>query len=671
MRRSIILAICFLSFLPALAAAQPDLRLTHVYTAWPEITLGFQAWCDSAQVYTPRRSSLRLYENGREIPEYELWCPDEFVRAAISVALVLDGSASMAWERNATAKQLAHAFVDRMDGVVDEATVTLFNDRPVTYQTLTSIKPMLRSAIDALGANGGSSLYDALYLSVIEVAFNSVNPKRAVLVLTDGTNDSSYRRLDEVITAAQRHRIPIHTVNLGGEADSAELRMIASETGGRYFPVAPNAGQIAALYEEISMYRIPDGQDCALIFHRSCADGGERELVLEWTSDCGTAADTLRYTAPFDSATLEPLRLTIAGDTIIAGQWLSMPLRIIDPVAGRLRAPFAFTLQFDTTVFAPRGFWMHTASPLQAVPVMVTPVANGIRVSTGSDAANHAWQEAATELLYLRFWAKAPEGRGDTIPVNITVSDAAFIDGCPDLLIDDVRVVILAHGPVMTMTGGHADTLFWNRRTMNWEPEAFDIYVRVYNTGDRAAEDVSFLLQLDETKLQLIIPDSLALHLPGGRLQPGEWGEVAWRVMPRAGLSAPDSAMTGMTIYARNVPTQYCACRVHFAEGTVDVEAPGGGMPAAAAGLQIWPNPGSGQAHLILPENLHGGATLLVADALGRTVLQRAIPDDHTKVTLDLSAFPAGLYSVQLLGPATLSPGTHTPLRSVRYILVK
>lgn len=666
MRRSVILAICVLLFIPALAAAQPQLHLTQVSMAWPEVTLGFQAWCDSAQVYTPQRSSLRLHENGREIPEYELWCPDQFVRAAISVALVLDGSASMAWERNATAKQLAHAIVDMMDGVTDEATVTLFNDRPVTYQTLTTIKPMLRSAIDALGANGGSSLYDALYLSVIEVAFNSANPKRAVLVFTDGTNDSSYRRLDEVITAAQRHRIPIHTVNLGGEADSAELRMIASETGGRYFPVPPNAGQIAALYDEISTYRIPDGQDCALIFHRSCADGGGRELVLEWTSDCGTAADTIRYTAHLDSTTLEPLRMALESDTVLAGQWLSLPLRIVDPVAGRLRAPIAFTLQFDTTVLAPRGFWMHSSSPLQALPVTVTPAANGVRVSTGGDAANHGWREADGELLFLHFLARAPEGRGDTIPVNIAVSDAVFVDGCPDLSVDGTRAVILAHGPVISMTGEHADTLFWNPRTSKWEPESFDIRVRVFNFGDRAAEDVSFLLHLDETKLRLITPDSAAQRLPGGNLPPGEWGEAVWRVMPRAGLFAPDSAMTGMTIYARNAPGENCFCRVHFAEGTVDVDAPMDGRPSVVTGLQIWPNPGSGQAHLILPESLHGGTTLRVADALGRTVLQRSIDAGHPQAILDLSALPNGFYSLQLFGP-----DTRTPLRSARYVLRK
>jgi hypothetical protein len=250
--------------------------------------------------------------------------------------------------------------------------------------------------------------------------------------------------------------------------------------------------------------------------------------------------------------------------------------------------------------------------------------------------------------------------------VNIVVSDAAFADGCPDLLIDDTRVVILAHAPVISMTGEHADTLFWNRREAKWEPEAFDIYVRVYNTGDRAAEDVSFLLQLDETKLQLITPDSAAQHLPGGSLQPGEWGEAVWRVMPRAGVSAPDSATTGMTIYARNTPGEYCACRVYFAEGTVDVDGPTDEKPSAPEGVQIWPNPGNGQLHLILPEGLHGGATLRVADALGRTVLQRSIAAGRTQAALDLSALPAGLYSVQLLGP-----DTQTPLRSARYILTK
>jgi hypothetical protein len=98
----------------------------------------------------------------------------------------------------------------------------------------------------------------------------------------------------------------------------------------------------------------------------------------------------------------------------------------------------------------------------------------------------------------------------------------------------------------------------------------------------------------------------------------------------------------------------------------VNVDGPVGRPPSAAAGLQIWPNPGNGQVHLILPEGLHDGATLRVADALGRIVLQRSIAAGRAQAVVGISALPPGLYSVQLLGE-----GSQTPLRSARYILTK
>ena len=69
-----------------------------------------------------------------------------------------------------------------------------------------------------------------------------------------------------MLAVAKQHRIPIHMISFGGAADTAELRMIASETGGQYL-LNPNAGQLAALYQTIAWGRVGgnDGRVARLV----------------------------------------------------------------------------------------------------------------------------------------------------------------------------------------------------------------------------------------------------------------------------------------------------------------------------------------------------------------------------------------------------------------------
>lgn len=487
-----VLTLCTLFSLALITpvAGQSGLVLRDVATAWPWITLSFRAYCDSAQVLNVGKTDFTLYENGSKISDFEVWCPDEYVRVAISVALVLDGSASMAGERNVSAKVMAHTFVDLTDGVVDELTVTLFN------------------------------------------------------------------------------------------------------------------------------------------------------------------------TAPLDSSTLEPLHLALIGDTVRTGSVLSVPLRIVDPVAGRPRAPFAFTVHYDTTLLKSPRITLGHGSLLESKPLTITPLGNGVRISTGTDAALHAWVEGDKPLFYLLFDALAPEGRGDTIPLAITVSDAAFIDGCPDLHIDDAHAVILAHGPVLLFTGDYPDSLFWNSRSGSWEQPEFDVVVRVYNTGDRDAEDVTLRIGLDETRLRFINPDSAVQSLPGGRLSAGDYAEVIWKVGIRNEVRPPDSVITDMTVHASNHRPGTCRCRMYFAEGLVAVAS----APPVAQTPKLWPNPGAGLFTLTFSP-VSGDARIIVTDLLGRIVLRENAGPDASPVQLDLSSQSPGLYCVHVL----LGTGRKSlPLRIVR-----
>jgi VWFA-related protein len=87
---------------------------------------------------------------------------------------------------------------------------------------------------------GGSALYDAIYQACTRrslVAGEPVDPRRVVVVIGDGNDNSSGKTLDQVIELAQRNLVTVYGISTsayGFEAagDPALVRL-AEETGGR------------------------------------------------------------------------------------------------------------------------------------------------------------------------------------------------------------------------------------------------------------------------------------------------------------------------------------------------------------------------------------------------------------------------------------------------------
>ncbi|MDX9759657.1 MAG: VWA domain-containing protein, partial [Bacteroidota bacterium] len=215
--------------------AQPDLNFKRVTVNWPTIELYFSVGCDGLPAYNMAKQDFRIYENGVEVKEFTLWCPDPTIRCAISVALVFDASGSMMGSGNAGAKMAGHAFIDMMDGVIDEAAILWFTTPTgaTLAQQMTYIKPMLHTAVDALPASGGTPAWDGIYAGLIELINNGVNQCRAVIAMTDGGDNASVRTPSEIIALANRHRIRVFTIGLGSGINATELELIAVLTGGR------------------------------------------------------------------------------------------------------------------------------------------------------------------------------------------------------------------------------------------------------------------------------------------------------------------------------------------------------------------------------------------------------------------------------------------------------
>ena len=185
--------------------------------------------------------------------------------APVALALLLDTSASME-DKLATAQEAAIGFARRLRPQ-DLAELVDFDTHVQVLQEFTNNQALLEQAIRKTTAEGSTSLYNAVYMSLQEM--KKVRPKsaseirrRAIVVLSDGEDTSSLLSFDDVLDLAKRAETAIYaigtrspedaTVNAKGfnEADFV-LRQLTQQTGGQvFFP--KRIVDLSGVYSQIS-----------------------------------------------------------------------------------------------------------------------------------------------------------------------------------------------------------------------------------------------------------------------------------------------------------------------------------------------------------------------------------------------------------------------------------
>jgi VWFA-related protein len=164
----------------------------------------------------------------------------------IALSLLLDSSASME-DKIETLQTAATNFVHRLKPN-DLAQVIDFDSRVSIRQPFTSNQAELQTAIQSTVSGGSTSLHNAIYISLKELAKikaqNEEDVRRqALVVFSDGEDTSSLVSFDEVLDLAKRSETAIYTIALRGTDTNSRgfreaefvMRQLAQETGGRSF----------------------------------------------------------------------------------------------------------------------------------------------------------------------------------------------------------------------------------------------------------------------------------------------------------------------------------------------------------------------------------------------------------------------------------------------------
>jgi Ca-activated chloride channel family protein len=219
------------------------------------------------------RDRFIIYDNGRRA-EGSFFSNED---TPVTIGLIIDNSGSMRPkmpEVIAGILTFAHA-----SNAADQLLTVAFNDtildagnRPL----LSADTPAIESALRSMAPQGQTALYDALMEGMSRVE-HGTNPRKALVVLSDGGDNVSRATLDEVLARARRSNIAIFTIGLFDPTDADRnprvLKALAESTGGlRFLPQSPSGllqacSQIAGELRTAYMIGFtPESKDGA--FHR-------------------------------------------------------------------------------------------------------------------------------------------------------------------------------------------------------------------------------------------------------------------------------------------------------------------------------------------------------------------------------------------------------------------
>lgn len=138
----------------------------------------------------------------------------------------------------------------------DQAGLITYDTQVYTVQPITADTAALTTAIDGLKTGSDTAMYNALVQA--EKALEGASGRKAIIVLTDGLDNKSQSKPEDVINGIGQSGLTISAVGFGDAStlgqsglNEAALKSLAEKSGGVY-GYANNAEVLKALYQQQS-----------------------------------------------------------------------------------------------------------------------------------------------------------------------------------------------------------------------------------------------------------------------------------------------------------------------------------------------------------------------------------------------------------------------------------
>ncbi|MBN1888203.1 MAG: VWA domain-containing protein [Thermoflexales bacterium] len=255
-------------------------------------------------------------------------------KAAMSVLVLIDLSETMRGKPLESAKAATANFLEKLlneGNDPDQAAFVGFGRSVDIKQTdfddtrevpFTNDRGRLLNVVNfvEVDRNAGTPLYDAIYRAVKITAQQS--GRRAIIVMTDGSDVSSTLKQDDPINEARRQHIPIFPIGLSNSRlDKVYLARLAELTGGQ-FQEAPTPDELEQKFVDVLnqlkvqyvltyQSRLPE------------ADGQYHSLLLRVNTARGQSFDEIKF--QFGQLTPAPAATPKPGETSVAPLPLATP----------------------------------------------------------------------------------------------------------------------------------------------------------------------------------------------------------------------------------------------------------------------------------------------------------------------------------------------------------
>ncbi len=180
------------------------------------------------------RDQFRVFEDGVEQPLAHISNQD----APLSMGIVFDASNSMFGKLDHSREAVGQLVGTAVKG--DEFFVTRFSTAPKLIQGFTDDPAQVGEALKSIHADGWTSLFDAIRLSVNQMR-KARNTRHALVVLSDGADNNSRYTEHEIIDLLRESDVIVFAIAINGPmvapASFKTLKKLAESSGGRMYQV--------------------------------------------------------------------------------------------------------------------------------------------------------------------------------------------------------------------------------------------------------------------------------------------------------------------------------------------------------------------------------------------------------------------------------------------------
>jgi Ca-activated chloride channel family protein len=205
--------------------------------------------------------------------------------APASIGIVFDASDSMG-PKLSKAREAVNTLLNHANSN-DEFLLVRFSSEARLAVPLTSRPEEIRNEVAALRVGGTTALLDGVRLAMAQME-NARYPRKAIIIISDGEDNSSHWTVGDLKTAVRTEDIVIYAIGITDPVESrgaALLNEIASQTGGRLFEVR-KLNQLPGIAATIGGW-LRNQYVLGYVPNRSEKDGAYRRIRLKITRPKG------------------------------------------------------------------------------------------------------------------------------------------------------------------------------------------------------------------------------------------------------------------------------------------------------------------------------------------------------------------------------------------------